>query len=29
MTDTEKFEGFKQVLIDENEHNFGAELSKR
>jgi len=26
MSDTEKFEGFKQTLIEENEQNFGAEI---
>jgi DNA-binding transcriptional MerR regulator len=26
MTDAEKFEGFKQDLIDENEKNYGAEI---
>ena len=29
MTDTEKFEGFKQSLIDENEQKFGAELREK
>lgn len=26
MTDREKFEGFKQKMIDENEHKYGAEI---
>jgi hypothetical protein len=26
MSDQEKFEGFKQALIDENERNYGAEV---
>jgi len=29
MTDKEKFEGFKQALINENEHKFGAELREK
>jgi len=29
MTDSEKFEGFKQSLIDENEQKFGAELREK
>ena len=29
MTDIERFEGFKQSLIDENEHKFGAELREK
>jgi hypothetical protein len=27
MSDQEKFEGFKQTLIDENEQKYGAEIS--
>jgi len=29
MTDNEKFEGFKQSLIDENEQKFGAEIREK
>jgi len=29
MTDTEKFEGFKQSLIDENERKYGAEVREK
>ena len=29
MTDTEKFEGFKQNLIDENEREYGAEIREK
>lgn len=29
MTDKQKFEGFKQSLIDENEQNYGAEARSR
>jgi hypothetical protein len=29
MTDTEKFEGFKQTLIDENEQKYGAEVREK
>ena len=29
MTDTEKFEGFKQSLIDENERMYGAEVREK
>jgi len=29
MSDKEKFEGFKQTLIDENEKKYGAELRKK
>jgi len=29
MTDIEKFEGFKQSLIDENEENYGAEIREK
>ena len=29
MLDKEKFEGFKQVLIDENEQKYGAEIRER
>lgn len=29
MTDTEKFEGFKQSLVNENEQKYGAEIRER
>ena len=29
MSDKEKFEGFKQKLIDENEQNYGSEIRKK
>ena len=29
MTDKEKFEGFKQKLVDENEEKYGAEIRKK
>ena len=29
MTDKEKFEGFKQELIEENEHQYGAEVREK
>ncbi|MFD0618832.1 MerR family transcriptional regulator [Paenibacillus sp. GCM10027629] len=29
MTDREKFEGFKQKMIDENEHKYGAEIRSK
>ena len=29
MTDNEKFEGFKQTLIDENEQKYGAEIREK
>ena len=29
MTDNEKFEGFKQSLVDENEKNFGTEIREK
>ncbi|HEX3025843.1 MAG TPA: MerR family transcriptional regulator, partial [Clostridia bacterium] len=29
MTDSEKFEGFKQKLIDENEQKYGAEIREK
>ena len=29
MSDNEKFEGFKQKLIDENEEIYGAEIRSR
>ena len=29
MTDSEKFEGFKQALIDENEKKYGSEIRKK
>ncbi len=29
MSDKEKFEGFKQAMIDENEHQYGAEIREK
>ncbi len=29
MTDIEKFEGFKEKMIDENEKNYGTEIREK